>query len=315
MMLARILFAALLALALPVEAGLKAVAASGAATLTPGTTTVSSCADASVLFVHPANTLATCDANFTYTGTPLLTVGSGSTTSVGVQTGYSGTSGVSGLWSTGVTVGTTSSMIKQNGALTTVGRSDVGGTQVEIATASGQSIWRFSSAGHLITPTTNTFDIGASGATSPRNLYLASSIKQVGGVTTTGTTGVSATVASANATAQSAANASVATFTVGAADADFEVGGQVNVTVVTTLATSMFCSYTDVSNTPRTMILPVQQLTGSFIAAGAITGLGSWESPRMHIRAKAATAITCGTSAGTFTGVTYSASFVITELN
>lgn len=46
-----------------------------------------------------------CDsANFTYSdATPLLCVGSGTTTSTGVCSGYSGSNGVSGIWQTGVT--------------------------------------------------------------------------------------------------------------------------------------------------------------------------------------------------------------------
>ena len=61
--------------------------------------------------------------------------------------------------------------------------------------------------------------------------------------------------------------------------------------------------------------LPIQQLTGSFIAGGAITGTGAWESCVMHIRCKASTAITIGTTAGTFTGVTYTAEGIIKQVN
>lgn len=123
----------------------------------------------------------------------------------------------------------------------------------------------------------------------------------------TGTTlaGVPNIVATGRATAQSAANASVATFTVGAADASFEVSMNFNATAVTVLATTCTCTYTDESNAARTMIFPIQQVGGSFIAAGAITATGAWETPAMHIRCKAATAITLLTSAGTFTTVVY----------
>jgi hypothetical protein len=133
--------------------------------------------------------------------------------------------------------------------------------------------------------------------------------------TTTAGLGVPGIVAAGRATAQSAANASISTFTVGAADGSFEVSGNMNVTVVTTLATTLSVSYTDESNAARTMILPIQQLGGTFIAAGAITGLGAWESPVMHIRCKAATAITVFTSAGTFTGVTYTAEGIIKQVS
>lgn len=126
--------------------------------------------------------------------------------------------------------------------------------------------------------------------------------------------GVPNIVATGRATAQNAANASVATFTVGAADGTFEVSMNFNATVVTALATTCTCTYTDESNTARTMILPVQQLGGSFIAAGAITGTGAWETTAMHIRCKTATAITLLTSAGTFSSVTYSVEGIIRQL-
>ncbi len=63
------------------------------------------------------------------------------------------------------------------------------------------------------------------------------------------------------------------------------------------------------------MILPVAQLSGSFIASGAITGTGAWETPIMHIRAKASTAITILTSAGTFNTVTYTAEGIIKQMS
>lgn len=125
--------------------------------------------------------------------------------------------------------------------------------------------------------------------------------------------GVPAIYNAGRVTAQAAANASIATYTCGAADGSFDVSANVNVTVSTALATTITCTYTDESNASRVMVLPVQQLTGSFIAAGAITGLGAWETPTMHIRVKASTAITIGTTAGTFTGVTYTAEGLIIQ--
>lgn len=120
--------------------------------------------------------------------------------------------------------------------------------------------------------------------------------------------------AAGRVTAQTAANASISTFTVGASDGSFEVSANMNVTASTALATTLTCTYTDESNTARTMIFPIQQLSGSFIAAGAITGVGAWETPVIHIRCKASTAITILTSAGTFTSVTYTAEGIIRQL-
>lgn len=127
--------------------------------------------------------------------------------------------------------------------------------------------------------------------------------------------GVPTIVASGRATAQSAANASVATYTVGSADSSFEVSMNFNATAVTVLATTMTCTYTDESNTARTMILPVQQVSGSFIAAGAVTATGAWETPAMHIRCKAGTVITLLTSAGTFTVVVYTVEGIIRQIS
>lgn len=126
--------------------------------------------------------------------------------------------------------------------------------------------------------------------------------------------GVPAIYKASRVTAQSAANASISTYTVGASDGSFCVSANMNVTAATSLATTLTCTYTDESNTARSMIFPIQQLSGSFIAAGAITGTGPWETPTIHIRCKAATAITILTSAGTFTGVTYTAEGIISQI-
>lgn len=145
-------------------------------------------------------------------------------------------------------------------------------------------------------------------------------VAMVGKVTTynnIATAGAGAVVvrAAGRVTAQSAANASISTYTLPAVDGSFEVSANMNVTASTTLVTTLTCTYTDESNTARTLIFPVTQLSGSFIAAGAITTTGAWESPVLHIRCKASTAITILTSAGTFTGVTYTAEGIIKQTN
>lgn len=48
------------------------------------------------------------------------------------------------------------------------------GGSVDDAINGGSSIWVFNSAGHFLAIADNTYDIGASGATRPRNLYVAS---------------------------------------------------------------------------------------------------------------------------------------------
>lgn len=142
-------------------------------------------------------------------------------------------------------------------------------------------------------------------------LALSGKVTSYNNVSTAGE-GLADIRAQANITAQSAA-ATIVSYANPAADGDFEVSGQVSVTASTTLSTSITCTYTDAANVARTMILPIVASSGTFVAAGAITGAGAtiWESPVMHIRVKASTTITLKTASGTFTGVTYSASGVI----
>lgn len=116
------------------------------------------------------------------------------------------------------------------------------------------------------------------------------------------------------ATAQSAANASIATYTALGSDGSYEVSMNMNVTAVTVLSASLNCDYTDESNTARTMIFPVQSLAGNFITGGLITATGPYETPVMHIRVKASTQIKLYTSTGTYTGVTYSAEGIIKQV-
>lgn len=117
--------------------------------------------------------------------------------------------------------------------------------------------------------------------------------------------GLAAIVAAGRVTAQSAANASIATYTVGASDSSFDISMNMNVTAATILSTSMNCDYTDESNTGRTMILPTTSIGGTFLSGGMVTATGSFETAVFHIRCKAGTAVTLYTAAGTFTGVTY----------
>lgn len=111
--------------------------------------------------------------------------------------------------------------------------------------------------------------------------------------------------------------AAAATYTVGASDGTFEVSGNVLVTASATHTFSLDVTYTDESNTARTLILPMAQLSGAFVTGGLITnatGAGPYESPVMHIRCKAATAITIRVSAGTFTSVTYNSEGTIKQV-
>lgn len=140
-------------------------------------------------------------------------------------------------------------------------------------------------------------------------IQLSGLVTQYSGSNTAGW-GVPAIYAQANATTQSAANSSVATYTP-SADSDLEVSGQVNVSAATAVSTTLAVTYTDVNSGSQTMILPMTTTAGTFLAGGLITATGTYASAVIHIRAKASTAVTILTSAGTFTGVTYSVSAVI----
>lgn len=126
--------------------------------------------------------------------------------------------------------------------------------------------------------------------------------------------GVPAIYGSGRSAAQTAAVASVATYTVGAADGSFIVSANVNVTVSTAHTIAVQVDYTDETNTSRTLTLSFSQLAGAFInSITNLTGAGPYEGIPMHIRCKASTAITVKTT-GTFTTVTYNVEGLIQQI-
>jgi hypothetical protein len=133
-------------------------------------------------------------------------------------------------------------------------------------------------------------------------------------VTTAGW-GLPAIYATGRATAQTAAVASVATYTMGAADGSVEVSANVLVTTATTHSFSVQVDYTDESNTARTLTLPMAQLAGTFaVSITNVTGAGPYEGAPLRIRCKASTAITIKTT-GTFTTVTYNVEGAIVQVS
>lgn len=122
-------------------------------------------------------------------------------------------------------------------------------------------------------------------------------------------------VASGRLTAQTAAQASVATYTVGSTDGSFEISSNVNVTTATAHSFTVTCVYTDETNTSRTLTLGFTQLAGATFLSSItnITGAGPYESPSYHIRAKTGTSITIAT-VGTFTTVTYNVEGTIKQI-
>lgn len=122
-----------------------------------------------------------------------------------------------------------------------------------------------------------------------------------------GLTRVPIIVASGRSTAQIAAVASVAAFTVGASDGSFEVSANVLVTTATNHSFAIECAYTDEGNTARTITMNLFLVNGTAVLAVAnATGTVPYHGMALSIRAKAATAITIRTqAAGTYTTVVY----------
>lgn len=151
---------------------------------------------------------------------------------------------------------------------------------------------------------TNALTLGASAGTT-----LTGKVTSYNAITTAGW-GVLAIQADGNiAGTTNARSAAVATYTVGAADGTFVVSGAINITTSTTFSFSLDVVYTDDGNVSRTLVLPLTQLAGTFVATGLATnilGAGPYESASMTIRAKANTSITIRPSAGgTYTAVVY----------
>lgn len=114
-------------------------------------------------------------------------------------------------------------------------------------------------------------------------------------------------------TSQTAA-ATIGTYTVGASDASFDISANVNVTTSTAHSFSVTCTYTNESNNSVTLTEAFTQITGSTLLTAITngTGAGSYEGVSFHIRAKAGTSIVWATT-GIFTTVTYNAEGLIIQ--
>ena len=133
-------------------------------------------------------------------------------------------------------------------------------------------------------------------------------------VATTGW-GLHAIYGTGRSTAQTAATTTVATYTVGASDGSFIISSNVLVTTSTTHNFTVTCAYTDEGNTARTLTLSFSSLGATLLSAITNgTGAGPYEGVPLHIRCKAATAITIATT-GTFTAVTYNVEGTITQIS
>lgn len=157
---------------------------------------------------------------------------------------------------------------------------------------------------------------GSAVVTVTASTYIIPKVTTYAAVATAGL-GLPAIYGSANITAQSS-NATICSYTNAATDGDFEVSAAMNVTAATGISTSLVVTYTDVANNAQTLILPVQAsggTGGTYLASGLVIATGDYSTPVHHIRVKASTVITVKTAAGTFTGVTYSASGKIKQTN
>lgn len=116
------------------------------------------------------------------------------------------------------------------------------------------------------------------------------------------------------ATSQTAANASVATYTLGATDASFEVSANVLVTTSSAEAFTVTCTYTSEDDTSRVLTLNFSLLAGTLGTSIAFAnGAVPYEGVPLHIRCKASTAVTIATT-GTFTGSTYNVEGTILQI-
>lgn len=113
-------------------------------------------------------------------------------------------------------------------------------------------------------------------------------------------------VVTGRSTGQTAAVASVATLTVGGADASYDVSGNILITTSSAESFSLIVDYTDEGNTARSVTIPILRIsTGAWITSTiSPSGAVPYPSGHLQIRCKASTTITVKTS-GTFTGCTY----------
>lgn len=126
--------------------------------------------------------------------------------------------------------------------------------------------------------------------------------------------GVPAVYGSGRLTAQTAAVASVAPYTVGATDGSFIVSANILVTTATLHNFTCTVTYTDEGNTSRTLTLNFSTIAGVLSPTIANAGgAAPYEGVPLHIRAKASTAITLAT-VGTFTTVIYNVEGSITQI-
>lgn len=192
-----------------------------------------------------------------------------------------------------------------------------GGTGRSAAYTIGDILYASSSSLVGVIAAVATGSLLVSNGTSTNPIYssspsLAGKFAKYNNITTAGW-GIPAIYAAGRSVAQSAAVASVSTYTVGAADGSFEISANVLVTASTLHNFTVTCAYTDEGNTARTLTLSFSQLAGTFLTSIANAGgTVPYEGIPLHIRCKASTSITIATT-GTFTNVTYNVEGIIKQ--
>ena len=179
-------------------------------------------------------------------------------------------------------------------------------------------LFNVNSQGYIGTGTGVLFGIGL-GAVSPAATFSvldkflvnsSAAISKYQNITTVGW-GVPAIYGSGRSTAQTGAVASVATYTVGAADGSFLVSMNILVTAFTVGTVSGVITYTDEGNTARSLTMNFSAITG--VLNTTVGAAGAFEGVPLHIRTKASTVITVTTTVSAFTG-TYNVEGAILQL-
>ena len=116
--------------------------------------------------------------------------------------------------------------------------------------------------------------------------------------------------------AKTAADASFLTYTVGSdGDHGFQISAYMDVTVATTIATTVVVGFTDeASGAHSSYILPMTRGNGNWLSGGQVVSTGNHSSAPVSIRCLAGSTITIGVTAGTFTSVTYNLAAIIKQV-
>lgn len=109
--------------------------------------------------------------------------------------------------------------------------------------------------------------------------------------------------------------ASLTTYTVPNVDSSYLISANILITTATLHSFTCTCTYTDESNTSRTLTLNFSTVAGVLTPTVVNTnGAIAYEGVPLHIRAKASTTIIIATT-GTFTTVAYNFEEMITQIN